>query len=284
MLNYFQTFVVCFFLLFIGHCKNINYVNMDLIQTSLNIAQMTYCENIRYTYDDEFSENSIYANNTIIEVIENRGVLAIVGFNSLYKSIFVAYRGSENIVNWINNMKMTFVYPYDIEIYKDIGIQKGFYTTYSNVYDEVIDAVSSAAKKYDVNDVILSGHSLGSISSILALDIHIYTPSLNVISVTTFGSPRFGNDAFNDMLAKLNMSIYRITHNNDIVPHILPYIFGYRHSINQLWFNNDNSAYIICDGVEDPECFSSCGNYSCLNVDDHMNYMNVSMGSSGDCN
>ena len=36
---------------------------------------------------------------------------ALVGYNKEYNSTFVSYRGSENIKNWINNIKIKFTYP-----------------------------------------------------------------------------------------------------------------------------------------------------------------------------
>ena len=37
-------------------------------------------------------------------VVSNKGARALVGMDTTTKNLFVAYRGSENIQNWINNV------------------------------------------------------------------------------------------------------------------------------------------------------------------------------------
>ena len=72
--------------------------SLDLITTSLNIAQAAYC-----------SVPFAKTNTSILEYdIDKNSMRAIVGYNYDYNSTFVAYRGSENIVNWINNIRIKF--------------------------------------------------------------------------------------------------------------------------------------------------------------------------------
>jgi hypothetical protein len=45
-------------------------------------------------------------------VIEVNGALALVGYDKNQDALFVAYRGSSNIQNWIDNVKFSHTSPY----------------------------------------------------------------------------------------------------------------------------------------------------------------------------
>lgn len=277
-------FIILFYLLFLQNIfvlsnqnisiksNNNHVVNTNLIQTSVQIAQLSYC-----SYD----ENNIYTNDIIVYNIEHAGVRAIVGFNLDYNAIFVSYRGSTNIINWINNVRLKIIYPFDYNL--DAGVETGFYNSYSKVHDDIIKSIHYTSDLFGVYDILLSGHSLGgAISTILALDLSHYYEQYNIIGLVTFGSPRIGNNAFVKAINLLPIEYsYRVVHNDDMVPHLPPIEFNYSHVSTEIWYNEDNSKYTIC--VNPINCYSSCGNNTCLNTDDHLNYLNVSMGSYGDC-
>lgn len=251
--------------------NNNDIVNTNLIQTSVQIAQLSYCP---------YDENNIYTNNIIVYNIEHNGVRAIVGFNSDYNTIFVSYRGSSNIINWINNARLKFTFPFDYNL--DAGVETGFYNSYSKVYDDVIESIHYTSDLFGVYDILLTGHSLGAISTILALDLSHYYEQYTIIGLITFGSPRIGNSAFVKAINSLPIEYsYRVVHNDDTVPHLPPIEFNYSHVNTEIWYNENNSEYTIC--FNPSKCYSSCGNNSCLNNEDHLNYLNVSMGSFGDC-
>jgi len=272
--------ILLFYLLFLQNffvfsnqikSNNNHIVNNNLIQTSVQIAQLAYCP---------YDENNFYTNNIIVYNIEHNGVRAIVGFNSNYNTIFVSYRGSSNIINWINNARLKFTYPFDYNL--DAGVETGFYNSYSKVYDDVIESIHFTSDLFGVYDILLTGHSLGAISTILAFDLSHYYEQYNIIGLITFGSPRIGNSAFVKEINSLSIKyLYRVVHNDDVVPHLPPIEFNYSHVNTEIWYNENNSEYTIC--LNPSKCYSSCGNKSCLNTNDHLNYLNVSMGSYGDC-
>ena len=45
-------------------------------------------------------------------MIDNNGARALVGYDSDQDALFVAYRGSSNIQNWIDNVKFILTAPY----------------------------------------------------------------------------------------------------------------------------------------------------------------------------
>ena len=49
---------------------------------------------------------------------------------------------------------------------------------------------------------------------------------------------------------------------------------------NEVYFNEDSSEFTICDGSgEDADCSNSCGPLHCTSASDHLDYMNLPLGS-----
>ena len=94
--------------------------------------------------------------------------------------------------------------------------------------------IGCISNKYKTTDIMTTGHSLGSISTILAFEIYYFMPQFNIIALTTFGSPRIGNAEFSKMFALTNIPSTRVTHYYDIVPHVPQEILGYEHISNEI--------------------------------------------------
>ena len=240
---------------------------ITLQQITINWAQSAYCE-------------TPYVEN-LENIIEKEGVRAITGYNESLDSIIVAYRGSCTIENWINDIKISLIYPY--QNMPDVGVEKGFFESYMTIKSEVLESIFSISDKYNTTNIIATGHSLGSISQLLVFDMHFEYPEYNIIQLVTFGSPRIGNKEFSQEFQKTNISHQRVTHWKDIVPHLPEQILGYYHTPSEKWYNEDNSVMIYCndeDGYEDPSCSNSL---YCTSTSDHLYYLNITMGTEGDC-
>ena len=77
--------------------------------------------------------------------------------------------------------------------------------------------------------------------------------------------------------------MYRITHYYDIVPHTPEELMGFLHLPNEVWYNENNTNYKICndsDEMEDNTCSDSCAPIHCTSTSDHLFYVNIHMGSS----
>ena len=250
--------------------------SLDLVSTSINLAQAAYCSNPL--------ENN---NANILEYdIDKHSMRAIVGYNKEYNSTFVSYRGSENIKNWVNNIKVRFTYPYPL--LPHVGVESGFYQSYQAIYQEVVKAIVDTTYKYKTNQIMLTGHSLGGISTLLAIDLKNNYPDYHITSLVTFGSPRMGNSEFVKMFRELDINSIRVTHYYDMVPHVPEERFGYQHIPSEIWYNEDNTKFINCDdnsinSKEDDTCSNSCSPLHCTSINDHLTYLNVKMGIDGDC-
>lgn len=252
--------------------------NENLVNTALNISQSSYCvANTNGWNCLTCDNNNIYESSSLIE-----GEFAIYGYNNFYDLVFVGFRGSTNLKNWLTNIHFSMIYPYT----SSIGLEKGFYNLFNSMKDEIYDNISIISKKYDTKNILITGHSLGgAISTLLTFDM-LYNNLPYEISLITFGSPRVGNQNFVEEFNKYNIYSPRITHYYDIVPHLPQEFLNYKHISQEIWYNEDNTEYIICndsDSIEDDLCSNSCFPSKCTSVDDHMNYINISMGSDGYC-
>jgi hypothetical protein len=217
-------------------------------------------------------------------VVEDRGVLALQGYDNYIQSIFVSFRGSVNIYNWIDDIQISKISPYNDST---ISVGKGFYKAYNYIKPELINNLPILSNKYNTNKILIVGHSLGgAMCTLMTYDIITLFPQYSMSYSITFGSPRVGNSIFAESFNKYASTFthYRITHYYDIVPHVPEEILGYLHISNEIWYNENNSEFKICNDQtsEDDSCSNSCSPTKCISTDDHLNYLNVTMGSQGD--
>jgi hypothetical protein len=109
-------------------------------------------------------------------------------------------------------------------------------------------------------------------------------PSSSVSFPRNSGSPRVGNLEFYDSHSTLmkagSHAHFRVTHYHDMVPHVPPLALRFHHVAQEIFYNEENSAFKLCDGSgEDDSCSNSCGPVSCTSIDDHLNYIGIPLGS-----
>jgi len=269
------------FLAFLSLCfykLNASY-NEHLIETALNISQSSYCLSKMDTWECQTCSSS----NIYETTLDQNSELIIFGYNNDYECMFVGFRGSSNLQNWISNIQISQIQPYDDQ---EIFVDKGFYHLYDNLKPSILEILSSLAIKYNTNQLLITGHSLGgALSTLLAFDLKYKNYDYDIQSVITFGSPRVGNDYFSKTFYSFQLYSKRITHYHDIVPHIPEEFLNYEHIYNEVWYNEENSNYKICDDElsEDKYCSNSCAPTKCTSTSDHLNYLNISMGNDGLC-
>uniref|UniRef100_A0A0E0MHT3 Fungal lipase-type domain-containing protein n=1 Tax=Oryza punctata TaxID=4537 RepID=A0A0E0MHT3_ORYPU len=204
----------------------------------------------------------------IIVDVENC-LQAFVGIAPDPLSIIIAFRGTQehSVSNWIEDLfwkQLDVGYPG----MPDAMVHHGFYTAYYNttVRHEILESVRWARKTYGRLPINVVGHSMGgALASFCALDLSVKYGSQEV-QLMTFGQPRVGNPSFAAYFSDQVPRTIRVTHQNDIVPHLPPYFcylgeWTYHHFSREIWLHETVIGNVvtknetICDGSgEDPTC------------------------------
>jgi triacylglycerol lipase len=92
------------------------------------------------------------------------------------------------------------------------SVHNGFLSVYNNFKTQMFDTIN----KYKPNNIVVTGHSLGAaVSTIVGLDIK--DKHHNVV-VYNFASPRVGDLNFCKAVKSINLPLFRIVNNSDIIP------------------------------------------------------------------
>lgn len=246
----------------------------------VNAVQTTYC------ISDPTQWNCITCDKNMFPeyVVDINGVRAIQGYDSKNSVIFTVFRGSSNFQNWIDNIQISKLSPYNDTT---ISVEKGFYKAYEYVEIDLLKNIHSLSLKYLTNNNIIAGHSLGgALATLLSYTIVNNYSHYNIISLFTYGSPRVGNKNFVKSFTGYNISSYRVTHYYDMVPHVPEELLGYLHIPNEIWYNKNNSHYKTCNDYnvnEDNLCSNSCSPIHCTSITDHLYYLNIFLGNDQLC-
>lgn len=247
-----------------------------IAKRSVNLSQSSYC----VSRIDQWNCTSCDPSVKLEYVIEENGSKAIQGYDTVTNTIFTAFRGSSNVHNWIENIRIRKIAPYNSS---SIKIEKGFYNAYNFVKPQIIENLGVLKNKYKTKDLLITGHSSGAaMATLMSYDIMTAIQEYNIKYFINFGSPRVGNKEFVESFNSYNITSYRVTHYYDMVPHLPEEFLGYLHVANEIWYNEQNNEYKICDdndNKEDNSCSNSCGPLHCTSTNDHLNYLNVTMGN-----
>jgi hypothetical protein len=232
----------------------------NIAKRNLQLAAATYCSKFEIVnWDCVHCLSGIELKGTIFGDTN-----IIIADDSVQNATVFAFRGSSDIQNWISNLKFEFTAPYSDPAIK---VHSGLYQEYMKYKDTVLPYLSN-------NKIIITGHSSGAaLSMFMAYDIH----KTHDVTVYTFGKPRIGNQNFVDSAKEITH--YRITHHNDIVPHVPEEVLHYRHTNTEIWYPGDDEDYKICEKNEDPNCSNSCSPIHCDSIDDHLLYIGTNIGS-----
>eukprot|EP01064_Diplonema_japonicum_P018586 TRINITY_DN2728_c0_g2_i1.p1 TRINITY_DN2728_c0_g2~~TRINITY_DN2728_c0_g2_i1.p1 ORF type:complete len:284 (+),score=86.09 TRINITY_DN2728_c0_g2_i1:46-897(+) len=211
---------------------------------------------------------------TVYGVVENstktEGQAFVARMNSS-NQIIVAFRGSANIPNWIEDftfVKTPLTWP---GVPKGVEVHEGFLASYEDLRDDIFVWVAQAQKDCPTCSLHVTGHSLGAAEACLsAVDFRLrgMNPYL-----WTFGEPRVGNKAFAEFFyEKTTHPVFRMVNKKDIVPHLPLYDQFFHHRQREVW-RVENGTYIMCDNTgEDPTCSRSI-KLENTSIPNHVEYM-----------
>jgi len=236
--------------------------DLGIATHNLHIAAATYCDIEQLT---NWNCKHCLPDIQVQAIIPDESTI-IVARDSVQNATVFAFRGSVNVENWISNLQFSVISPYEDHYIK---VHKGLYHEYLRYKDEI------SAYLVPGDKIVLTGHSSGAaMSMFFAYDIY----KDYVVVVYTFGKPRIGNAKFAESTSAINH--FRITHADDIVPHIPEELLGYRHTGVEVWNYDDTSNnYKVCANSEDKSCSNSCAPLHCTSIPDHLFYLGMAIGS-----
>lgn len=213
----------------------------------------------------------------VTEVLHNpkKDTQGYVGYLPSDSSIYVTFRGSESINNWISNLD-AFKTSYTSWPECNCEVHKGFYQAEQSIFPTVLNAVKSLKTKFPNYKIKLTGHSLGAaLTQLTSMDLvkHGYAVS----GVVNFGQPRTGDKAY-AQFANSKVDTWRVVHDRDTVPH-LPLATGMDyHHVCREQFEDKNHNLKSCDSsCEDPTCADQYTKPTEWNGDDHLVYLGMSV-------
>lgn len=203
------------------------------------------------------SENQVVASFKPYMLINGDGgnLFSYVGSNPTTQEVIAIFRGTipTDLENWLadlNTIKTSWAGSSTIEVHE------GFYESYLNMAADLNNAVFTLMEQNPSYQLVVTGHSLGgAMATLAALNLTVNYGKSPI--VYTFGSPRVGNDYFEEYFTQNVPVNYRLVNYDDIVPHVPPQDFGFEHVVQEIWYNG--SDWIACsttDG-EDPNCADS---------------------------
>ena len=155
--------------------------------TSVWLSSTAYCPPETYLSRTYFGAAKGFVPTAHIQVDKDT-TEGFVGYMSSQSLIYVSFRGSETIQNWVDNLDVR-----QTEYPKCDGceVHEGFYRTEQTAFPQVLAAVQALKEQFPSYTVVVTGHSLGAaLATLTAFDLM----EAGVGSVTSFhfGSPRVG--------------------------------------------------------------------------------------------
>ncbi|KNE66338.1 hypothetical protein AMAG_19389 [Allomyces macrogynus ATCC 38327] len=181
-----------------------------------------------------------------------------VAYNAARNSVMVAFRGSSNVANWIDNLEFgKIAYPFTVPatFKSKPKVHKGFVDAYNEVRPILLQALATAKSRYPTAQITITGHSLGgAIATLAAADIAaLGMVAASRVKLTVFNSPRVGTSEFSDLVGSLNLAhVARYVEENDIVSHLPPTFLGFEHIVGEK-YQRAGTVY-ACVGAEDQSC------------------------------
>ncbi len=144
-------------------------------------------------------------------------VEGFVGYLPSDKSIFVVFRGSESVRNWITNLSADKTNYTTFPACTNCQVHSGFYSATKSVYPDVLKEVQRLRALYPTYAIKTTGHSLGgALAQLTAMEL---LNSGYAVSMINFGQPRVGEVNYAKFSSTKMPSQYRVVHNHDLVPH-----------------------------------------------------------------
>eukprot|EP01039_Chlorochromonas_danica_P005439 gene5439-5987_t len=235
--------------------------------TSVRLSAVTYCP--VESYLNRSYQGYLHDFQPVYPIFSKAfDVQGLIGFIPSQKMIYIAFRGTTSLIDWLNDFD-TILVPYPP--CQGCEVHQGFYLAEQDVFPIVLCQVRSLLREHSDYDVMVTGHSLGAaLATLTALDLIQSKLPNTLVRLMTFGSPRVGSLSFAQYASSIIENRVRVTFHRDVVPHV-PWQEFYEH-ISGEWYQANSSSIKACHGFEDESCSDQ---WYVLSLDDHMTYLGI---------
>jgi len=203
------------------------------------------------------------ANVTFLQSGGDQGLIPLyfIAHDADDQSLIIAHEGTDsaNILSILNDVKFGLVdlnaTRFPAQAGKGIKVHSGFQETFERTADGLLAGVMKGLADTGVKKVSVSGHSLGAALATMtgALIKNAVDPSV-AVTVTGFGLPRGGNQAWADFLDS-SVGVTYMTNQNDPVPTVPPRFLGFQHPSGEIHVVDDTQQnFVACPGQDNTNC------------------------------
>ncbi|CAK5267194.1 unnamed protein product [Mycena citricolor] len=192
---------------------------------------------------------------------QGRIPLYFIAHDASDNSLVVAHEGtdSKSILSILNDVQFGLVdlnaTRFPAQAGKGIKVHSGFQQTFERTADGLLAGVQKALASTGSKKVAVTGHSLGAALATMtgAFLKSAVDPSVQV-SVTGFGLPRGGNQAWADFLDG-QVGVSFMTNQHDPVPTVPPRFLGFQHSSGEVHITDaTQQSFVTCPGQDNKNC------------------------------
>lgn len=164
------------------------------------------------------------------EFTDATGFVAVDNTNKL---VVISFRGTQSFENEVTDANYTRV---ESDLCPKCLVHEGFWFSWTEARNATLTALAVVSKQNPTYKVVVTGHSLGAAlatfcvaeirkmgfsASLVSTDAHSPAQMLMFMQFT-FGSPRVGDSTTATFISGQSADNFRVTHYNDIVPHLPP--------------------------------------------------------------
>jgi predicted lipase len=271
-------------------------LTLSTLQNELRIvnrlAAASYCNNIftTNTFSCGWSCTGEATGTQLIATSRDTlsGGAAFVAVNHGTRLIFVSFRGSDNIQDWIINTnfwKSTGDYAVKAPEFlpalpAESRVHAGFELQYLRIRDRLLTPTVNLARQYPTYRIMFVGHSLGgALATLGSAEFVVRNGFGDRVALYTLGAPRVGNQKFVDFITGLPFAsrIFRIHRKGDPISFFPPRWLGYQHTF-QMYQIQDNKTLTMCQNEPgSSESLSCLSNLPLADPARHHDYYSLPM-------
>jgi len=256
---------------------SLDQANSTLLRPA-QFARVAYCSSASIVAWDCGAPCDALKNITFLQQGGDQGLIPLyyIAHDQDGEALVVAHEGTDakNILSIANDAQFGLValnasrFPETAG--QNITVHAGFQETFERTADSLLAGVLAGLNSTGVKKVVVTGHSLGAALATMtgAMIKDAVDPSVDV-SVTGFGLPRGGNEAWANFLDS-QVGVTFMTNQNDPVPTVPPKFLGFQHSSGEIHIVDDTQQnFVDCPGQDNANCATG-NNVLDASVQDHL--------------